>query len=242
MRYPGEVYFLPRGAAEGGDTKPRRHVLLANCEDGADLAGFAYASTQLTEAAWGAPNALVNPAATKYRRTGFSRPTYVYPSRIVSVDPECLEEPEGKVIDELPLIRTALSEALGLGTGTSNGRGPAAGSWRGRIVRLKPTIAEEVGGMLAVIVSDPEYSKAERYQNVVPILSFDEYEALDSDVEIADTSLLEKVDKSLHRAFLWTRAVFAVFQPTEVEVSSLVTIDEATIAELDESLRLHFEL
>ena len=82
--YPGEVFFLPPDDRADGDAVSRRHVLLANCQDGAEMATVAYASRQPTEAKFGAANVLVNPTATGYHRSGFEFPTYVYPSRMVT--------------------------------------------------------------------------------------------------------------------------------------------------------------
>ncbi len=242
MHHTGQVHFIPKESDEDGDTKFRRHVLLANCHEHGEVASLAYASSQSTEAGYGAANVLVNPTATKYRGTGFSRPTYVYPSRIVSVDPRDLEEMRGRVIDEMPAIRTALGQAIGLGTGTSSARGVAAGSWRGKFIELQPGLATEVGASLAVIVTDPEYSKQQRYQTIVPILSAAEYEPKDHDVAIADTSFLEAVDPALHDAFLWTEAIFSVFQIRDIGGSVPQCLDDASMADLDAALELYFEL
>ena len=107
----------------------------------------------------------------------------------------------------MPLIRGALVRALGIGTGTAVGIGPAAQSSRGRIVRLSPTLAEEFGGFLAVIVSEPGYSNEMRFQNVVPIMSSVTYEpeGLDVPIQKATTSWLRNVDASLSDAFLSLR-------------------------------------
>ena len=94
----------------------------------------------------------------------------------------------------------------------------------------------------AIIVSDPVYSKAERYQNVVPILSARNHEPQDRDVLIADTTWLRQADPDLEEAFLWTEAVFAVFQPHEIESYTELTLDDASLAELETALSIYFEL
>jgi hypothetical protein len=54
--------FVPPGLDEDGNTKFRRHVLLADCDDGAEVATFPYASSQPTEAGHGAATAGTKPA------------------------------------------------------------------------------------------------------------------------------------------------------------------------------------
>jgi hypothetical protein len=96
MQHPGEVWFLPPDVRHGGDPKTRRHVLLTTCGIPGDVAILAYASTQGTEAAFGAANVLLDPYATadgSRGRTGFEHPTYIYPSRLVSAAPAVLGQP-----------------------------------------------------------------------------------------------------------------------------------------------------
>jgi hypothetical protein len=63
-RYPGQVWFLPPELEEGGDAKRRRHVLLTTCDE--DEAGaFSFASTQTTEAKFGAAFLLVDPCVVE---------------------------------------------------------------------------------------------------------------------------------------------------------------------------------
>ena len=127
MFYPGEVHFIPPDADEDGDQKFRRHLLLANCDDAADFATFAYASSQPTDAGHGAAYVLVDPFRTRYHRTGLQGATDAYPSRLVSVDPSDLTEMHGRVMDEMPKIREEVEKALGLGDGNVNG--PGARRW-----------------------------------------------------------------------------------------------------------------
>jgi hypothetical protein len=244
MFYPGEVFFLPPDRRPDGDSVARRHVLLANCDDGGSMATLAFASRQPTEAAFGASNVLVNPTATGYRRSGFDFPTYVYPSRIVGTNPEDLNESEGRVIDEMPLIRQALVKALGFGTGTSTGTGSASKSWRGRVVRLHSTLAAELGSEFAVIVSEPGYSLEQRFQNVVPIVHGDAYDAEGLDVPIQGDSYSQLGDLGtfLASSFLYTEAVFAVFQPEEIVAYATDCLDEGTMRELENALAIYFEL
>lgn len=239
MMHPGEVWFLPPDAREGGDPKSRRHVLLTTCTDASDVAIFAYASTQGTEAAFGAANVLLDPFATSYGssgRTGFDRPTYIYPSRLVSVAPADLVRFKGRIIDEMAAVRSRLHEALGIRTGTAAGRGAAAGSWRGHVVRFSDAFAREMGCDHGVVVTEPGYSRAQRYQIVVPLLNPEEFETHDTDLVVAGASWVSQVDADLRAAWLAVDMIQTVFHPTEIVRGSGVTVDEGTMAELDACL------
>jgi len=187
VRYPGEVWFLPPEARVGGDPKGRRHVLLTACAEADDVGIMAYASTQRTEVEHGAANVLLDPAATAYGRrglTGFSRPTYLYPSRLIPASSDDFRHMAGRIVDEMPALRRALRHALGLGAGSSVGTGPAAGSWRGCIVSLAPEMQREIGFGQGIIVTEPAYSNAERYQLFVPIDELREFDPLEGDLAI----------------------------------------------------------
>jgi len=123
--YPGQVWFLPPELEEGGDAKRRRHVLLTTCDE--EEAGvFSYASTQATEARSGATHLFVDPASSPEQNTGFTKPTYVYASRLVPALLRPSSQWCGQIVHELPRLRSLLAHALGLGTGTDAGSGNAA--------------------------------------------------------------------------------------------------------------------
>lgn len=236
MQQPGEVWFLPPDAREGGDPKARRHVLLTPCTPEMEIAIFAYASTQGTEAAFGAANVLLDPFATSYGSkggTGFEHPTYIYPSRLVSVAPADLTRFKGRIIDEMAAIRARLHDALGLRTGTSDGQGPAAGSWRGRVVRLSDAFADELGCSHGVVMTEPAYSNAQRYQTIVPLLDPEEFEPNENDLIVTDRPWITKIDPSLQGAWLAVNMIQTVFHPLEISHWSGATLDEGTMAELD---------
>ena len=244
MQHPGEVFFLPPDLRKDGDSTGRRHVLLVECDENSAMSTFAFASRQSTEARHGAQHVLVDPAATMYRRTGFDYPTYVYPSRIVGAHPKDLLESEGRILDEMPLIRAALAKALGFGTGTSDSRGEAVDSWRGRIVRLIPPLAEELGTLWAVIISEPTYSKTQRFQNVVPILPGPTFERAPLDVPLHEdtTAWLGPLQPGLAESFLWIEGVFALFHASEIDAYTSACVDATTVRELENALALYFHL
>lgn len=236
MQHPGEVWFLPPDARHGGDPKTRRHVLLTTCGDASDLAILAYASTQGTEAAFGAANVLLDPFATAYGsrgRTGFEHPTYIYPSRLVSAAPADLIQLKGRIIDEMAAIRAKLHEALGIGSGIANGQDRAAGSWRGRVVEFSDVFAREIGCSYGVVVTDPGYSNRQRYQTIVPLLDPEEFESEVNDLVVLDQPWVPQVNPAMHAAWLAVDMVQTVFHPAEISRWSGATIDGGTMAELD---------
>jgi hypothetical protein len=236
MQHPGEVWFLPPDARDGGDPKTRRHVLLTPCTDETEIATFAYASTQGTEAAFGAANVLLDPFATSYGssgRTGFRHPTYIYPSRLVPAARADLTRFAGRIIDEMGTIRGRLHDALGIRTGTSTGRGAAAGSWRGRVVRFADAFARELGCSYGVIVTEPAYSNAQRYQAIVPVLDPEEFEPDHHDLVVTEQPWIGMADPRLNGVWLAADMVQSVFHPLEIRAWTDATVDEATMAELD---------
>lgn len=244
MPHAGQVFIIPPSRDPAGDPKHRPHVLLRDCHADSSAATLAFASTQMTEAHCGAPNILINPAATSYTGTGFTQPSYLYTSRLVGVDPDDLHDPAGRLIDEMPAVRASLRRALGLGTGSCAGTGSAAGSLRGRVVHLGHGLEEELGAALAVILTEPTYSKKERFQVVVPILAEADFEVEGSDVVIepSTTRWLAQVDAKYTRAFLWTAAIFSVFHPSELRGISPLCLDEGTMRDIDRALAVHFHL
>jgi hypothetical protein len=235
QRHPGEVYFLPPEAREDGDPKTRRHVLLSACDDDSDIVALAYASTAGTEAAFGASYVLLDPYATQYQGTGFDQPTYIYPSRLVSVGVDALTKPVGIVVDEMQQIREKLRIALGLGTGTVAGTLLAAGSLRGRVVQFSASVLQETEAAYGLIVTEPRYSLQQRYQHVIPILDAGEYEPAAGDVVVTDTLWLREMGK-FDSAILAVPMVFSVFHPVEVSRPLSVVVDDPTIAAVDEAL------
>jgi hypothetical protein len=236
--HPGEVWFLPPDAREGGDPKARRHVLLGS-DNNSDIAIFAFASQQGTEAAFGAANVLLDPFATRYGRsgrTGFDHPTYVYPSRLVPVAFSELRTFKGRIIDEMAEIRSKLPLALGIGAGSSEGSGAASGSWRGRVVQFSDAFARELECSHGLVVTDPAYSNAQRYQTVVPILDPEEFETSGSDLVVAGQPWIALVDIGLEAVWLAVDMVQSVFHPTDIARWTGATADEGTIAEVDTCL------
>lgn len=246
MLHPGEVWLLPPDARQGGDPKARRHVLLTRCMgDGAEIVILAYASTRGTEAAHGAANVLLDPSSTRYGRsgrTGFERPTYIYPSRLVPVGASSLTELKGRIIDEMAEIRARLRQALGIRAESAGGGDVGLESWRGRVVEFSDGFARELECRFGLIVTDPVYSSARRYQVIIPILDPEEFEAGERDLVAMGQPWMKSIDPALESVWLAVDLVQSVFHPFEIARWTGATVDEQTLAELDRHLLALFSL
>lgn len=202
---------------------------------------FSFASTAATESVFGGAAVLLDPHASRYNRSGFDRPTYITPCRLVSAESEDMQRMMGRIIDELPQIRLQLHRALGIKTGTCAGSGSASGSLRGQLVQLAGAFVAEAGIEFGVIMSEPEYSMQERYQIIIPILDAEEYEEDEMDVVVEGHDWLSRTN-GIERALLPVPYIQSVFHPTEIRREVGAVIDEATMRELDTYLLQLFGL
>jgi hypothetical protein len=239
-RYPGEVWILPPEAAQGGDGKARRHVLLTPCDSSDDIGTLAYASTQFTEARFGAASVLIDPRESGVS-SGFAKPTYVYASRLAPAASRDFLRMTGHLTAEMPMLRRALVHALGFGTGTARG-GYAEGSWRGHVVRLASSRREHIGYDHGVIVTDPAYSNHLRYQLIIPVEDLSEYEATAGDVEITDGEWVRNLMPNSRGVLLAVADVQAVFHPTDIESDMGIVVDDLTMLQIEAALARLFLL
>jgi hypothetical protein len=241
MRYPGEVWFLPPEARADGDFKWRRHVLLTTCEEQGDIGIFAYATTVAVESGLGGASFLVDPYANAYRHSGFSAPTYVMPCRLVPAASEDMQRMAGRIIDEMPAIRSELRRALGLGTGTRIA-GAASGSLRGCVVELGDALAGESGFRFGMLVTEGRYSLARRYQLLIPLLDGTEYDSQADDVVVIGTAWTGEIRPGLDVGILAVRLIQTAFHPLEIARVLPIVVDDATIGEIDRALLRVFGL
>jgi hypothetical protein len=238
-RRPGEVWFLPPQGYEGGDDKPRRHVLLTS---GAEDEGgvLAYASTKPTEAIHGAAVLAIDPATSP--RSGFSKPTHIYPARLVLAASEDFLRMTGRLEGELPELRSVLRAALGLGTGTAGSGDRARPSWRGKVVQFRPGTWDVIGYAFAVVLTEHQYSSRRRYQLVVPIESRAAVDPLDDDLVITARKWLRILDMQFTGAILAVSEIQSVFHRDEIEAWTGAVIDDGTLSEIEAALKRLFEL
>ena len=228
MRYPGEVWLLAPECRVEGDIKWRRHVLLVPCEDEDDIGTLAYASTSNIESAFGGASVLVDPGASP--RCGFSARTYVMPCRLVSVASEDMDRKTGRLSHEMVPLRRMLRSALGIGCGR--------GRLRGCIAELGEELAAEAGFGMGMIITEPGYSLARRYQLILPLLDATEYAAKPGDVVVSGQPWLAELEAGIFAVEL----IQSAFHPTEVARTLGRMVDEETIARVDQALVQMFRL
>lgn len=247
QHFPGEVWFLPPELRAQGDPKSRRHLLLTKCDDADDAtATFAFASTQPTDANFGAVHYLLDPAATNYGRAGncgFVLPSYIYLSRLVAAHVSDMREMMGRIIDEMGEIRSRLRLALGIGQGTAAASGPAAGSWRGCVVEMAQAYVVETGCRFAIVVTEPAYSHAQRFQTILPVYDGQEFDPEPrEDIFVGDAAWLDVIGYRPGGAIIAVQQVQSVFQPDEIVRWTGAVVEEATMAEVDQFLLSIFGL
>jgi hypothetical protein len=160
----------------------------------------------------------------------------------VSAEEEDLRRFMGRVLDELPAIRDVLRVALGLRTGTGRGAERAAGSWRGAVVRLSPTITAEAGYRFGLVVTEPQYCRRLRFQNLVPLIDASDLEPEPGEVYVAGMPWLAEVGEGLGSAILAVPMITSVFHPREIVGMPVTFVDESTMSEVDAALIHLFDL
>ena len=211
-------------------------MLLTPCDDVGDIGVFAYASTQPTEARFGAACLLVRPDAGRHASTGFTRPTWVYPSRLVPARSESLLRMTGRLLDEMPQLRLLLHRALGVGTGT------AGAGWRGKVVRLSSSRTATIGYEYAIVVTEGRYSERQRYQIIVPVDDLREFEPGPGDVEVTTGTWFGAIASELPGVLVAVPDVQAVFHPRDIEAWTGAVVDDTTMAKVEAALRELFGL
>ncbi len=243
MHTPGDVYFLPPRAGEAVDpTKGHRpHLALSTWEPEPVVLTLAYGSTKSTEAAAGAAFVLIDPLRAASRHTGISAPTYFYPSRLVSVLPEDLPRPRGRVVRELPAVRDALQMALGLGCGVTAESNVRGSNRRGRLVRFTEKLTGLTGFGHAIVVTEPAYSRRGRQQTLVPVFPEADFEMVDLDFVAPASGWTRHLRGRRESVIVSPSMIFTVFEPDWIERYAGI-VDPITMNRLDEALRLHFGL
>jgi hypothetical protein len=239
----GQVYFLPPEAREiaKGD---RPHLVMSLCPPGAETVTFAYGSTQGTDAANGAAHVLVDPFKTAFRATGLTRATYFYPSRLISYPADTpFPAPAGRIIDDLPVLRKQLKRALGFGTGVTFEADRRRSNRRGRIAEYSAEASSELDARFCIVVTEPNYSRADLQQTTIPLLDASEFEEHEGDVLMRDHG-------GWFRGLMGRRMDFIVAVPlihtvyarTDLARYTGTIVDEETMRQIEAAMALHFGL
>ncbi|HEU0012086.1 MAG TPA: hypothetical protein VFQ45_00295, partial [Longimicrobium sp.] len=161
-------------------------------------------------------------------------------SRLISYAADAMPEPAGRIVDELPAIRSALIRALGIGTGGTREVNVGGSNRRGRVVELAPALARELDTPFALTVTEPTYSRVQRQQTVIPLLDAREFEARDLDVRVAGADWTRKLRGRPAEVLLAVSMIFTVYQPAQIGRFTDAAADDGTMAGIDQALGLHF--
>lgn len=239
MPAPAEVYYLSPTLEEGFSKGKRPHVSVSRCAPEDDVVTLAYGSSRDTDALSGAPHVLVDPSATRYWRTGLSKPTYFYLSRLIGTPAEDLPDPSGRIIREMPLVLKRLRSALGFGTGVTREPNSRGANRRGRIAIYTSDITSELGTDRCLIVTDPAYSRQGIQQITIPLLDASAFESRPGDVPVPIRPLSPGPEQNLFAA---TSMIFSVYERRHLEEYTPHVIDPRTLRSVENALALHFAL
>src|SRR5215218_4637849 len=155
---PGHVFAMPKDATWLNLGKVRPFALATACSV-SEMGTLVYGSTRETEKWAGAEYVDVAPVAAGVNANGLVETTLFYPGVLIQIAHPELPSHIGHLGKSLPVFRAAPRRALGIGTGTCLHPQAPAGSRRGRIVRLRPGLAEDFYTPFAVILTEHRYSR-----------------------------------------------------------------------------------
>jgi hypothetical protein len=241
---PGVVFWLPPYSGLPGDPTENGHphalVIPAEPEQ---FCSLAYGSTKEAEHRAGAVHHPVKPRPIGRSPNGLTQLTYFYPGVLALREYGDLPERSGYLGSDLGGLRKALRRALGISQGCTGGAGHLAGSWRGRIVKLKASARAVLGTDLAVIVTAAKYSRAQAYQVVVPIYDGTGRAVVEPVVEVAEAPWLTRLGKEGSRALLFVPTTVSVWHRDHIAAESRSTVlDGEVMTALDRNLCKWFSL
>jgi hypothetical protein len=186
---------------------------------------------------------LVDPHAAGHRGTGLSRPTYFYPSRLLTFAIEDLPEPSGRIVHALPMLRDQLRRALGMGQGVTREANCRGANRRGRIAEYTRDISRELGATHCLVVTEPGYSRTALQQTTIPLLSAVEFDAAPGDVLVQNTSDWQgRFALRVHPLLIAVPLVTTVHERDSIARYTRTIVGEATMRDVEASLVLHFGL
>lgn len=117
-----------------------------------------------------------------------------------------------------------------------------ARGWRGRVVRLTHACREAIGYGFGVVVTDPAYSRRERYQIIVPVASTGEFESEPRDLIVSGGDWLRAISPEASEVLAAIGYVQAVFHPLEIEGWTGYVVDDSTMNRIETALVERFDL
>ena len=201
-----------------------------------------YGSTQATEKNAGAAFVDVAPVRTGLHRNGLRARTYFHPSTLLPVPREHLPAPAGFLGRSVVELRKALRFALGIGTGSCLVHNAPAGSLRGRLVVLSATLEHEIGAVVAIILTEPQYSAEKHYQIILPIFAASTQPAANHDLLVPWRDWLQALPAAANAVLLAIPATHSIWHHDDIARETEFVVDDETLAEIDRRLCEYFSL
>jgi hypothetical protein len=238
---PGHVFWFPRGSTWLNRDKPRPFTLATSCSAG-QLGTLIYGTTRRTEAEFGATCFEIDPSREGVNRNGLDEKTAFYPGILVRDRYERLPPHAGSVGKSLGELRAALRTALGIGRGSCLSAGAAAGSRRGRIVRLEERLAHTMRTPFAVLLTETGYSRARRYHLILPLVQDDGSTPVADVLRLVSREWMSVFPGSTASALLPIPVVHSVWYGYDIVEETEYVVDEESLREIDARLCEFFSL
>ena len=239
--HPGDIVWLPPNASWLNAEKSRPFAVAQAHPDFA-AATLAFGSTRETEKVFGAAWCRVTPSGTGINRNGLGAPTLFYPGALLRLEKEDVPVRSGRIDPSRSGLRRALRAALGIGAGPCAASRNVSDSRRGRIVRVGVQVAEELGTSWAIILTEPAYSRAARYQVIVPVRRGDGFRAGASVLRVSGRDWLRVLDPALQTGLIVIPLTQSVWHRDDIAAETESVVDAVTLAEIDERLCAFFSL
>jgi hypothetical protein len=235
------VFWLPRGATWLNREKPRPFALATGC-DPRSIGTLVYGSTAEAQKSMGAACVDVAPVRTGLNRNGLLARTWFYPGILLRRSYDQLPAHVGSLGAALEYLRSSLRVALGIGRGSCMRLDAPAGSRRGRIVELDPKVGSFLGTRFAIVLTEPEYSRAKNYQVIVPVIPGDDMAAGPTVHRIEQRAWFGVFPRRVRSVLLPIPAVQSLWYASAFARETEFVVDEDTLAEIDRRLCDYFSL
>jgi hypothetical protein len=238
---PGHLFWMPPGATWLSRDKARPFALVTPSSPEA-LATLVYGSTQETERASGAACIEVAPVREGLNRNGLRTRTFFYPGTLLNQEHDDLPPPSGYLGRSLTGLRSALRTALGIGRGSCLSRTAPRGSCRGRIVVLSAAAARHIRTALAVVLTEPDYSRTRNYQIILPVFSGLGERVGEHDLLVDTGEWLNAFSRPVKAALLPIPVTQSVWHQHAIARETEYVMDEDSLARIDRALCDYFSL
>lgn len=221
--------------------KPRPFTLATAC-DPVTRGTLVYGSTQDTERRAGAACIQIDPRRLGLNRNGLQERTRFYPGILFRTRHAELPGAAGRLGRSLDDLRAALRVALGIGRGSCLSASAPPRSRRGRIVELESRLAADLRTSLAVLLTEPEYSRARNYHVILPLYAGVPNRVDSGVLSISGREWLDAFPRGTESVWIPVQVTQSVWYDDDIERETEHVVDEDTLAEIDRGLCAYFSL